>query len=249
MIAVLALVAAACSSDEQRRAASSSGSTSTIRARRPRRPTSSSSSTGCPTPTTWACTTPRTRGTSTTPASRSSSGRRPTPPTRSSSSASNKVDLAITYEPEMFYGQQNEPAGRRGRDRRAGAAELDDRAPGRDRRPHSAADRRASRSASPGSRATTRSTTTMLKTAGLTEDDVTKVNVGLQPGALAAVEQGRRDHRRVPQRRGDPDRAGVRARSPRCSRRTSWACRRYAELVVVANSDRLASPTPRTPTR
>ena len=45
----------------------------------------------------------------------------------------NKVDLAITYQPEMFYGQQNDLPVDRGGDRGPGAVELDDRAPGRDR--------------------------------------------------------------------------------------------------------------------
>ena len=41
----------------------------------------------------------------------------------------NKVDLAITYQPEMFYGQQNGLPVIGGGDRRPGAVELDDRGP------------------------------------------------------------------------------------------------------------------------
>ena len=69
----------------------------------------------------------------------------------------NKVDLAITYEPEMFYGQQSDLPVDRGRDRGPGAAELVDRHARR--ADHDLAEiERASRSASRGSRATTRST-------------------------------------------------------------------------------------------
>ena len=90
---------------------------------------------------------------------------------------------------------------------------------------------------------------TMLKTAGFTASDVTKVNVGFNLVPSILSQQGRRDHRRVSQRRGDPDRAGSRAPSPSCSPPTSSGVPSYAELVVGRELGPAGESTPPTRTR
>ena len=89
--------------------------------------------------------------------------------------------------------------------------------------------------------------TTMLKTAGLTEGDVDEGERRVQPRALAPVEQGRRDHRRIPQRRSDPDRAGDRHEADRLPGGRAGR----AQLRRAGGRGELgppASPTPRTRT-
>ena len=150
--------------------------------------------------------------------------RRPTPPIRSSSWASNKVDLAISYEPEMFYGQQNElpvvavatvvPVPLNSliispdSSRDASCPDLSGKSVGVTGIPSDDA-----------------FYLTTLKTAGLTAGDVTKVNVGFNLVPSIAVAQGRRrssaaiatSRRSRSSRRPAPSRPS--------SRRTSWVCR------------------------
>ena len=99
---------------------------------------------------------------------------------------------------------------------------------------------RARPSASPASRATTRSTTTMLKTAGLSAGDVTKVNVGfnLVPSILSnkvdAIIGGYHNVEaiQIEQETG---------KKPTVFPANELGVPNYAELVLVANSDKLSS--------
>ncbi len=149
-----------------------------------------------------------------------------------------KVDLAITYEPEMFYGQQN--------DLPAIAVATVVPVP------------LNSMIVAPGENVTTLSGisgksvgvtgipsddafyTTMLKTAGLTAGDVTKVNVGfnLVPSILSnkvdAIIGGYRNVEAIQ----IEQESGIK---PTVFPADQLGVPSYAELVVAANADRLSS--------
>lgn len=149
----------------------------------------------------------------------------------------NKVDLAITYEPEMFYGQQNElpvtavatvvPVPLNSMivypEQMSSLSQISGKSVGVTGIPSDDA-----------------FYTTMLKTAGLTEGDVTKVNVGfnLVPSLLSnkvdAIIGGYRNVEaiQVEQETGT---------KPTVFPADELGVPSYAELVVAANTDRLAS--------
>ena len=150
----------------------------------------------------------------------------------------NKVDLAITYQPEMFYGQQN------GLPVIAVATVVPVPlnsmivAPGQT---VTSLDQISGKSVGvTGVPSDDAFYTTMLKTAGLTTDDVEKVNVGfnLVPSILsnkvAAIIGGFRNVEaiQIEQESGT---------APTVFPADELGVPNYAELVVAANSDRLAS--------
>jgi putative hydroxymethylpyrimidine transport system substrate-binding protein len=150
----------------------------------------------------------------------------------------NKVDLAISYEPEMFYGQQN------GLPVVAVATvvpvPLNSMIVSPDATVTQLADVSGLSVGVTGIPSDDAFYLTMLKTAGLTEGDVTKVNVGfnLVPSLLSnkvdAIIGGYRNVEaiQVEQESGT---------KPTVFPANELGVPTYAELVVVANSDKLAS--------
>ena len=150
----------------------------------------------------------------------------------------NKVDLAISYEPEMFYGQQN------GLPVIAVATvvpvPLNSMIVSPDATVTQLADVSGLQVGVTGIPSDDAFYLTMLKTAGLTEGDVTKVNVGfnLVPSLLSnkvdAIIGGYRNVEaiQVEQESGT---------KPTVFPANELGVPTYAELVVVANSDKLAS--------
>ena len=150
----------------------------------------------------------------------------------------NKVDLAISYEPEMFYGQQN------GLPVVAVATvvpvPLNSMIVSPDATVTQLADVSGLQVGVTGIPSDDAFYLTMLKTAGLTEGDVTKVNVGfnLVPSLLSnkvdAIIGGYRNVEaiQVEQESGT---------KPTVFPANELGVPTYAELVVVANSDKLAS--------
>lgn len=150
----------------------------------------------------------------------------------------NKVDLAISYEPEMFYGQQN------GLPVVAVATvvpvPLNSMIVSPDATVTQLADVSGLQVGVTGIPSDDAFYLTMLKTAGLSEGDVTKVNVGfnLVPSLLSnkvdAIIGGYRNVEaiQVEQESGT---------KPTVFPANELGVPTYAELVVVANSDKLAS--------
>jgi putative hydroxymethylpyrimidine transport system substrate-binding protein len=150
----------------------------------------------------------------------------------------NKVDLAISYEPEMFYGQQNElpviavatvvPV------------PLNSMIVSPDATVTQLSDVSGLSVGVTGIPSDDAFYLTMLKTAGLTEGDVTKVNVGfnlvtsLLSNKVDAVIGGYRNVEaiQIEQESGT---------KPTVFPANELGVPSYAELVVVANSDRLSS--------
>jgi putative hydroxymethylpyrimidine transport system substrate-binding protein len=152
----------------------------------------------------------------------------------------NQVDLAISYEPEMFYGQQNElPVV-------AVATVVPVPLNSMIVSPDEAVTRLSEISGKSvgvtGIPSDDAFYLTMLKTAGLTEGDVTKVNVGFNllpsilSGKVGAIIGGFRNVEaiQVEQETGT---------KPTVFPADELGVPTYAELVVVANSDRLATDT------
>ena len=149
-----------------------------------------------------------------------------------------KVDLAISYEPEMFYGQQN------GLPVMAVATvvpvPLNSMIVSPDATVTQLSDMSGLQVGVTGIPSDDAFYLTMLKTAGLTEDDVTKVNVGfnLVPSLLSnkvdAIIGGFRNVEaiQVEQESGT---------EPTVFPANELGVPTYAELVLVANSERLAS--------
>lgn len=150
----------------------------------------------------------------------------------------NKVDLAITYEPEMFYGQQNQlPV-------TAVATVVPV--------PLNSLILEASQNVSTLSQMSGKSVgvtgipsddafyTTMLKTAGLTSGDVTKVNVGfnLVPSLLSNKVDGIIGGYRNVEAIQIEQETGTK---PTVFPADQLGVPSYAELVVAANSDKLQS--------
>ena len=149
-----------------------------------------------------------------------------------------KVDLAISYEPEMFYGQQNElpvvavatvvpvPLNSMIVSPDATVTQLSD-----------LSGKSVGVTGIPSDDAFYQ---TMLKTAGLTEGDVTKVNVGfnLVPSVLSNKVDGIIGGYRNVEAIQVEQETGTK---PTVFPADELGVPTYAELVVVANSDRLAS--------
>lgn len=150
----------------------------------------------------------------------------------------NKVDLAITYEPEMFYGQQNDlPV-------MAVATVVPV--------PLNSLILQASQNVTTLSQMSGKSVgvtgipsddafyTTMLKTAGLTASDVTKVNVGfnLVPSLLSNKVDGIIGGYRNVEAIQVEQETGTK---PTVFPADQLGVPSYAELVVAANSDKLQS--------
>jgi putative hydroxymethylpyrimidine transport system substrate-binding protein len=149
-----------------------------------------------------------------------------------------KVDLAITYQPEMFYGQQNElPVVAVGT---VVPVPLNSMIFNPDESVTDLSEMAGKSIGVTGIPSDDAFYLTALKTAGLSESDVTKVNVGfnLVPSLLSnkvdAIIGGYRNVEaiQIEQESG---------KTPKVFPANELGVPTYAELVVAANSDRLAS--------
>ncbi len=150
----------------------------------------------------------------------------------------NKVDLSITYEPEMFYGQQNDlPVTAVGT---VVPVPLNSLIISPDENVTTLSQMSGKTVGVTGIPSDDAFYTTMLKTAGLSASDVTKVNVGfnlvpsLLSGKVDAIIGGYQNVEaiQIEQESGQ---------KPTVFPANQFGVPTYAELVVAANTDKLAS--------